>query len=77
MFLVITTLNQYMYETRSNILSKDPWWKNLAANLVRGVCTRRLAAQASESDFERLCTARAYDLDERPKSSAYKFSDQK
>jgi hypothetical protein len=35
-------------------------------NLVLGVRTCRLAAQASESDFEPLRTARAYDLDKRP-----------
>ena len=37
-------------------------------NLVLGVHVRtcRLAAQASESDFEPLRTARAYDLDKRP-----------
>jgi hypothetical protein len=35
-------------------------------NLVLGVRTCRLVAQASESDFEPLRTARAIDLDKRP-----------
>jgi hypothetical protein len=42
-------------------------------NLVLGVRTCRLAAQASESDFEPLRTARAYDLDKRPSIVIRKF----
>ena len=37
----------------------------IIVNPVLGVRTCRLAAQASESDFEPLRTARAYDLDKR------------
>ena len=42
-------------------------------NLVPGVRTCRLAAQASGSDLEPLRTARAYDLAERPTISVQNF----